>query len=104
MVADLTEDDSIRGYGRRKQALRDQLHAAGSPVLDIAVADKIATLNHALITGTRVRARKLDHYRAVVQLGPDAGVRDAMCRHAEGLLEVVEDRFPRRRSRNAAAA
>jgi (p)ppGpp synthase/HD superfamily hydrolase len=104
LVAELTEDDSIRGYGPRKRALRDQLQASGSPVLDIAVADKIATLNHALITGTRVRARKLDHYRAVLQLGRDGGVADALCRRAEGLLDAVEERFPRRRRSNGAVA
>jgi hypothetical protein len=101
-VAELTEDDGIRGYGRRKRALRDQLRAAGSPALDIALADKVATLNHALITGTRIRARKLDHYRAVVQLGRDGGVGGALCRRVEGLLDAVEERFPRRRHSTAA--
>jgi (p)ppGpp synthase/HD superfamily hydrolase len=102
-VAELTEDDSIRSYGPRKRALREQLQAAGSPVLDIAVADKIASLSHALITGTRIRARKLDHYRAVLHLGRDGGVADAMCRDAERLLDAVEERFPRRRRSNGAA-
>ena len=101
LVAELTEDDGIRGYGRRKRALRDQLRAAGSPALDIALADKIATLNHALITGTRIRARKLDHYRAVVQVGRDGGVGDALCRRVEGLLDAVEERFPSRRRSSA---
>jgi (p)ppGpp synthase/HD superfamily hydrolase len=101
-VAELTEDDGIRGYGRRKQALRDQLRAAGSPALDIALADKIATLNHALITGTRIRARKLDHYRAVVQLGRDGGVGDALCRRVEEALDAVAERFPSRRQSNTA--
>jgi len=103
-VAELTEDGGITRYGDRKLALRDQLQAAGSPILDIAVADKIASLNHALITRTRIRARKLDHYRAVLQLGRDGGVPVAMRRHAEGLLDAVEERFPRRRRSNGAVA
>src|SRR6188472_3581025 len=31
LVAQLTEDETIAAYGPRKQALRDQLQAAGSP-------------------------------------------------------------------------
>jgi (p)ppGpp synthase/HD superfamily hydrolase len=54
LVADLTEDTAIDSYHERKRALRDQIAAAGSPAIDIAVADKIATLNHAALTGTAV--------------------------------------------------
>jgi (p)ppGpp synthase/HD superfamily hydrolase len=92
LVAELTEDDGIRSYGPRKRALRDQLQAAGSPALDIALADKVATLNHAVITGTRIRARKLEHYRAVVQIGREADVAPALYRRVEDLLDMVEER------------
>ena len=89
LVAELSEDDGIRGYGPRKTALREQLRAAGPPALDIALADKVATLNHAVITGTRIRARKLEHYRAVARLGREAGVAPALCRRVERLLDEV---------------
>jgi (p)ppGpp synthase/HD superfamily hydrolase len=91
-VAALTEDDGIRAYARRKRALREQLHAAGSPAMDIALADKIATLRHALLTETRVRQRKLRHYRATLELGRDAGIAEALCQRVEELLDEAETR------------
>jgi (p)ppGpp synthase/HD superfamily hydrolase len=92
-VAQLTEDDRIREYARRKRALRQQLHAAGSPALDIALADKIATLRHALLTDTRVRKRKLSHYRAVLDLGRDADIAHDLSNQVEELLSEAEARF-----------
>ena len=90
LVAELTEDDGIRGYGRRKRALRGQLRAAGSPAVDIALADKIATLRHALLTDTPVRTRKLSHYRATLELARDAGIAEPLCARVEELLDQVD--------------
>jgi (p)ppGpp synthase/HD superfamily hydrolase len=73
MVAALTEDKEIERYAHRKRALRQQIATAGSPVVDIAVADKVATLRHAVVTGTKISRRKLLHYRAVLALGEAAG-------------------------------
>jgi hypothetical protein len=42
MVQALTEDDSIHNYAQRKRALRAQVIGAGTTVMDIALADKIA--------------------------------------------------------------
>ena len=53
MVGALTEDPSIKRYAQRKRDLRARTVAAGSPVVDVAVADKIASLRHALLTGSR---------------------------------------------------
>jgi (p)ppGpp synthase/HD superfamily hydrolase len=53
-VADLTEDTAIASNHERKRTLRNQIAAAASPAIDIAVADKIATLNHAALIGTAV--------------------------------------------------
>ena len=50
MVEALTEDDSIHNYAQRKRALRAQVIGAGTTVMDIALADKIASLQHAGIT------------------------------------------------------
>jgi hypothetical protein len=69
MVQALTEDDSIRNYAQRKRALRAQVIGAGTTVMDIALADKIASLQHARITATRVRRRKLAHYDAIATGG-----------------------------------
>jgi hypothetical protein len=37
-------------------------------VMDIALADKIASLRHAAVTGTAISRRKLAHYRATLRL------------------------------------
>jgi (p)ppGpp synthase/HD superfamily hydrolase len=87
MVDALTEDDSIRNYAQRKQALRAQVIGAGPEVVAIALADKIATLQHARLTATRVRRRKLAHYEATLQLAVAAGADEALCRRVAELLE-----------------
>jgi (p)ppGpp synthase/HD superfamily hydrolase len=87
MVEALTEDDSIRNYAQRKRALRAQVIGAGTTVMAIALADKIATLQHARITATRVRKRKLAHYDATLQLAVTAGADAALCRRVAELLE-----------------
>ena len=87
MVQALTEDDSIRNYAQRKRALRAQVIGAGTTVMAIALADKIASLQHARITATRVRRRKLAHYDATLQLAAAAGADQALCRRVAELLE-----------------
>jgi GTP pyrophosphokinase len=87
MVDALTEDDSIDNYAQRKQALRAQVIGAGITVMDIALADKIASLQHARLTATRVRRRKLAHYDATLQLAIAAGADEALCRRVAELLE-----------------
>jgi hypothetical protein len=90
IVAQLTEDDSIQAYAPRKFALRDQVRAAGSPAMNIALADKIATVRHALVTGTPVRERKRLHYRATLEIARHARVDDTLCGQLEQLLDQVE--------------
>ena len=51
MVDALTEDAAIKRYAQRKRALRNGIAAAGSPVVDVAIADKIVSLRHAARTG-----------------------------------------------------
>ena len=74
MVGALTEDPSIRHYAQRKRDLRSRCVGAGSPVVDVAVADKVATLRHALATetrGQRPQAAPLhDHAPARPHRGP----------------------------------
>ena len=86
MVGALTEDPTIRHYAQRKRALRSAIAAAGSPVVDVAIADKIATLHHARLTASPVTDRKLRHYRATLQLALAAGVATGLCRQLEDLL------------------
>ena len=88
MVGALTEDDSIHSYAQRKRALRAQVIGAGTTVMDIALADKIASLQHAGITATRVRRRKLAHYDVTLQLAAAAGADEALCRRVAELLEA----------------
>jgi (p)ppGpp synthase/HD superfamily hydrolase len=88
MVDALTEDDSIDNYAQRKQALRAQVIGAGITVMDIALADKIASLQHARLTATRVRRRKLAHYDATLQLAIAAGADEALCQRVAELLDA----------------
>ena len=92
LVAALTEDDDIERYTQRKQALRKQIEAAGSPVVDIAVADKIATLRHAVVTGTKISKRKLTHYRAVLTLGEGGGAPERLSDELAELLAEIARR------------
>jgi (p)ppGpp synthase/HD superfamily hydrolase len=89
MVGALTEDPSIRHYAQRKRDLRSRCVGAGSPVVDVAVADKVATLRHALVTETRISDRKLRHYTVTLQLALTAGLAVGLCRQLDGLIAQV---------------
>ena len=78
-VADILRD---AGYDQRAQVI-----GAGPTVMAIALADKIASPQHARITTTRVRRRKLAHYDATLQLAVAAGADQALCRRVAELLE-----------------
>jgi (p)ppGpp synthase/HD superfamily hydrolase len=82
----LTEDPAIRHYTQRKRDLRSRTVAAGSPAVDVAVADKIASLRHALVTGSRVSPRKLRHYTVMLQLALSAGLATALSEQLEQLI------------------
>jgi (p)ppGpp synthase/HD superfamily hydrolase len=86
MVSALTEDAMIRHYAQRKRALRGKIAAAGSPVVDVAIADKIATLRHAQLTESPVTDRKLRHYRTTLQLALAAGLATALCVQLKDVL------------------
>jgi GTP diphosphokinase / guanosine-3',5'-bis(diphosphate) 3'-diphosphatase len=92
LVTALTEDEEIERYTERKHALRKQIAAAGSPVVDIAVADKVATLRHAVVTGTKVSKRKLTHYRAVMAIGEASGAPQRLSDELEELLREIARR------------
>ena len=89
MVGALTEDPSIKHYAQRKRNLRSRAAAAGPEVLDISIADKIASLRHAVLTGDKVSTRKLSHYRATLQIGLAGGASDMLCEQLEDLLTIV---------------
>jgi hypothetical protein len=92
MVAALTEDKEIQRYAQRKRVLREQIATAGPPVIDIAVADKVATLRHAVVTGTKISKRKLSHYRAVQAIGEGAGAPRPLLGELDELLAAVAAR------------
>jgi (p)ppGpp synthase/HD superfamily hydrolase len=92
MVDALTEDASVKRYAQRKRLLRSRIVAAGAAVLDISLADKIATLRHALVTGTGVSRRKVAHYRATLQLGLAGGGTELLCTWLDDLLSALERR------------
>jgi (p)ppGpp synthase/HD superfamily hydrolase len=86
MVSALTEDESIARYAQRKRALRARIAAAEPAVMDIAVADKIASLRSASATGVAISRRKLHHYRATLRLARAAGASARLVDELDGLL------------------
>jgi (p)ppGpp synthase/HD superfamily hydrolase len=90
MVMALTEDATIRQYARRKRALREQIDAAGSPVVDVALADKIAILRYARTSGRRPAKRKLGHYRATLALATAMDHPPRLRAELEGLLAAYQ--------------
>ncbi len=94
MVGALTEDPAIKRYAQRKRALRSAIAAAGSPAVDVALADKIASLREARLAGVPLSDRKLRHYHATLQLALAAGLATGLCRQLEGLLRTLEPAKP----------
>jgi (p)ppGpp synthase/HD superfamily hydrolase len=89
MVGALTEDPSTARYAERKRDLRTRTVAAGSPVVDVALADKIASLRHALLTESKVSERKLRHYTVMLQLALTAGLAPDLCKQLDELIAQV---------------
>jgi (p)ppGpp synthase/HD superfamily hydrolase len=86
MVGALTEDPSTTRYAQRKRDLRARTMAAGSPVVDVALADKIASLRHALVTRSKVSDRNLRHYTVMLQLALTARLAPGLCKQLDGLI------------------
>ena len=89
IVAALSEDESIKRYATRKRALRSQIASAEPATMDIALADKIASLRDAAITGATISARKLSHYRATLRLAQASGGSTRLVAQLERLLDPV---------------
>jgi (p)ppGpp synthase/HD superfamily hydrolase len=78
LVVAVSEDERVRGYSKRKAALRQQVSEAGSEALTVFAADKLAKVRElALDDGSdgdrpRVsaskRRRRLAHYRQCLKL------------------------------------
>jgi len=89
MVGALTEDPSMKPYAQRKRDLRSRTMAAGSPAVDVALADKIASLRLALVTQSSVSERKLRHYTVTLQLALSAGLAPGLCKQLDELIARV---------------
>jgi (p)ppGpp synthase/HD superfamily hydrolase len=75
LVAALSEDEGIRGYGQRKAALRRQVAGAGPDALMVFAADKVSKVRELRLTLARLarrheqpdrsllRPRRVSHYR-----------------------------------------
>jgi (p)ppGpp synthase/HD superfamily hydrolase len=66
LVAAVSEDDAIKGYARRKAALREQVARAGHDALLLFAADKLSKVRELRLgptTSTQLRRRRLRHYR-----------------------------------------
>jgi (p)ppGpp synthase/HD superfamily hydrolase len=78
LVLAVTEDDQIRGYAARKQALRRQVEAAGEEALMLFAADKLSKARELHLEGanragrrscgTRSRGQALTHYSQCLTL------------------------------------
>jgi len=71
LVRAVTEDDRIRGYARRKAALRDQVAHAGNEALMLFAADKVSKARELSLgagVGVTIRRRRLTHYRRCLAL------------------------------------
>jgi HD domain len=66
IVCAVSHDPAIAGYTRRKAALREQVANAGEDALTVFAADKLSKVRELQLgdsSGTKVRTRKLRHYR-----------------------------------------
>jgi (p)ppGpp synthase/HD superfamily hydrolase len=92
-VGALSEDKGIERYAQRKRALRTQVALASDPaVMDIALADKIASLRQAALTATPISRRKLAHYRATLRVALDAHAAPALTLELTRLLRAIDAR------------
>jgi (p)ppGpp synthase/HD superfamily hydrolase len=94
LVAALTEDAGIADYRMRKRALRTQIVRAGPDAIDVALADKVATLTYALSNDKRVPKRKFAHYQALLQAGGGEAAHAVLAARVGELLTLVADRRP----------
>lgn len=66
IVCAVSHDPGIPGYARRKTALRNQVAKAGEDALTVFAADKLSKVRELRLddgSQTKVRGRKLRHYR-----------------------------------------
>jgi (p)ppGpp synthase/HD superfamily hydrolase len=89
LVAAVTEDVGVTNYRPRKRALRAQIAAAGPDAIDIALADKVASLGYALATGSRVPKRKVAHYEATLAVAGGAAHPDLGAQVASRLAAIA---------------
>ena len=94
LVAALTEDAGIADYRTRKRALRKQIVRAGPDAIDVALADKVATLTYALSHDKRVPKRKFAHYQALLQASEDEAGHAVLRARVGELLALVTNRRP----------
>jgi (p)ppGpp synthase/HD superfamily hydrolase len=69
LVSAVTEESGIRGYARRKAALREQVANAGHDALLVFAADKLSKVRELRLGNAGPpRARRLKHYRQSLSL------------------------------------
>ena len=92
LVAALTEDAGIADYRTRKRALRTQIIRAGPDAIDVALADKVATLTYALSNDKRLPKRKFAHYQALLQASEGKAAHAVLPARVDELLALVAER------------
>lgn len=69
LVAAVSENPGIRPYSQRKEALREQVAAAGPEALMVFAADKISKVRELEVErSAKVPRRRLVHYRRCLEL------------------------------------
>jgi (p)ppGpp synthase/HD superfamily hydrolase len=95
LVCAVTEDDHIKGYARRKAALRDQVAHAGDEALMLFAADKVSKARELSLgdgVGKTVRRRRLTHYRRSLALLQERLPEFPLVRMLQWELEFLSDR------------
>jgi hypothetical protein len=85
LVLALTEDATIESFGERKQALREQVKAAGAPAVTIFAADKLSDI--------RGLARGVERFEDTIE-GRMGTTVDGMAGHYEESVRMIEEGAP----------
>jgi HD domain len=97
IVCAVSDDRELRGYARRKAALRDKVARSGQDALTVFAADKLAKVRELRFgdrSGLGVRSRKLRHYQlslAMLQRRlPASPLVGALAAELDGLSDASE--------------
>jgi (p)ppGpp synthase/HD superfamily hydrolase len=99
LVLAVSEDSEIRGYARRKAALRDQVSLAGREAMMVFAADKISKVRELALEAPatsaarprspKSRQRRLAHYRSCLSMLQDRMPKSPLVKRLAAELDQV---------------